>query len=454
VLLTARLAADPSLGVDLNPLAAAWRDASVAKVDDQTVTFTLKEPYAPFLAATTMGLLPAHVFEGVPPAEVPTHPASTQAPIGSGGYRWVGPLEAPASGVKLARFEPYWAATGRARPYIDDLELRYYPTRSAAREALGLRQVQTLGRLPPDSIDSLGAETRIYNAVESGYALVYLNPDNVLFADPAVRKALSMGVDRAGMIQDPDLLNGQGVPAVSPIPPGSWAYDPSVRPTAFDAGQARRTLEQAGWIDSDQDGVRDRDGKPLSFDLAVSSDPLLAGIADRIRQDWAALGVDATVAELDQQSMVNALRNRTFDTVLSTVRLGGADPDPFPLWHSSRIEGGQNFAGFSDPEADRLLAEARRPDPDYPTEISRRRALYDQFQALFAASQPAILLYHPIYAYAVADPTVGGIQLPQLLAGAASRYVTLPSWFVRTERVLAGSRPTPKAVDETAGGGR
>lgn len=437
VLLTAGLAADDSIPAAKSPLTAPWRDAEVRKVDGRTVVVTLKEPYAPFLAATTLGLLPSHLLADVPPAEVPAHPFSVKDPVGAGGFRWGGADPAGGSGVRLQRFDPYWSTTGRPKPYLDSLNLRFYPTRTAAREALGQRQVQTMGRVPPDSIDALGADTRIFNAVDAAYTLVYLNPENVLFADPAVRQALSIGLDRHGLIQDPALLNGQGVAAVSPIPPGSWAYDASVKPTLFDPGQARRLLEQAGWIDSDGDGIRDRDGKPLSFELAVSTDPLMMGMADRLREDWAALGVDARVQALDQQSTVNLLRNRTHEAVLSHIGLPGADPDPFPLWHSSQIETGQNFAGFNNPDADRLLSEARLPAADYPTEIARRRAAYAGFQALFAREEPAIMLYHPIYAYAAADPTVGGIQLPQLLVRPASRYLTLPAWFVRTERVLS-----------------
>jgi peptide/nickel transport system substrate-binding protein len=438
VLLTARLAADESIPAAKSALTAPWKNAELRKIDEHTVVVTLKEPYAPFLAATTLGLLPAHLLADVPPASLPNHPFSVSEPVGTGGFKWAGTDPAAGSGVRLERFDPYWTATDRPKPFLDTLNLRFYPTRAAAREALGQRQVQTMGRVPPDSIDALGADTRIFNAVDAAYTLVYLNPDKqVLFADPAVRKALSLGVDRDGLIQDPALLNGQGVPAVSPIPPGSWAYDATVKSTPFDPGQARRLLEQAGWIDSDGDGIRDRDGKPLSFDLTVSMDPLMMGLADRLRDDWAALGVDARVEALDQQSTVNLLRTREHDAVLSYIGLPGSDPDPFPLWHSSQIETGQNFAGFNNPDADRLLSDARLPAADYPTEIAQRRAAYAAFQALFAREEPAIMLYHPIYAYAAADPTVGGIQLPQLLVRPASRYLTLPAWFVRTERVLS-----------------
>jgi peptide/nickel transport system substrate-binding protein len=442
VVLTAKLAADDNARAPHNPLTTPWRSAEVTRLDERSVRVTLPEPYAPFLAAATLGLVPAHLLAEVPPAELPAHPFSVHAPVGAGGYR-LAPGALTAGGARLERHDGYWAATGRPRPYLDQLQFQFFPTRAAAREAFSQRRVQAMGGVPADSVGALGAETRFYSAVDAGYTLVYLNPQNVLFTDPTVSLALSLGLDRGGLIQDPELLNGQAVPAVSPIPPGSWAYDPAVRPPAFDPAQARKMLEQAGWIDSDNDGVRDRDGKPLAFELAVSNDPLAIGLAERAQRDWKALGADVAVRPLDQQSMVNALRNRTHQAVLFGVNLGGEDPDPFPLWHSSQIEGGQNFAGFNDPEADRLLTEARQPQAAYPAEVARRRQLYAAFQARFAERPPAIMLFHPVYTYAVADREVGGIQLPQLLSGATSRFVTLPDWYARTERVLAvaGGRP-------------
>jgi peptide/nickel transport system substrate-binding protein len=446
VVLTARLAASDAIPVQKNPLVAAWRLAEVRKVDDRVVDIVLKEPFAPFLPATSLGLVPAHVLADVAPADLPRHRFSTIEPVGAGGYRILQPGGLDASGARLVRFDPYWSATGRPRPYLDELYFRFYPTRAAAREALGQRQVHAMGRVPPDTIQTLGSGAALYNAVEAGYTLIYLNPENVLFADPTMRQALSLGLDRVGLIQDPNLLNGQGIPAGGPIPPGSWAYAPDQKPPNYDPVQARRILEQAGWIDSDGDGVRDRDGKPLAFDLAVSSDPLAMGLADRVREDWAALGVDATVQQLDQQSMVNSLRNRTHEAVLFGVNLAGRDPDPYPLWHSSQIQGGDNFAGWNNPEVDRLLTEARQPDASYPAEVAHRQQLYAEFQSLFARELPAIPLFFPVYAYAVSDPTVGGVQLPQLLV-ASTRFTTLPDWYVRTERVLPGSaqtrRPTP-----------
>ncbi len=440
VLLTAALAADDRIQVPKNPLTAPWRQATARKVDDRTVEITLAEPYAPFLAAASLGLVPAHLLADVPPVDLPRHRFSALEPVGAGGFRLLQPGGLTQDSIQLERFDAYWSATQRPRPHLDALSFQVFPTRSAAREALGQRQVQSMGRVPPGSMSTLGPETRLYNAVEPGYALIYLNTEHALFSDPAVRQALSLGLDRVGIIQDPDLLNGQGVVAVSPIPPGSWAYDPSVRGPAYDPVQARRILEQAGWLDSDGDGVRDRDGKPLGVELAVSNDPLFMGIADRVRDDWAALGADTVVQPLDQQGMVNALRNRAHQAALFGVNVSGSDPDPFPLWHTSRIQAGQNFAGFSNPEADQLLAEARQPLPGYPEDVARRKQRYAEFQALFAREQPALMLFHPVYGYAVADPNVGGVQVPQLLVTAASRFLGLPAWYVDTERVWTDSR--------------
>lgn len=441
VMLTAALAADDRIPVPKHPLTAPWHRATARKVDEHSVEIVLAEPYAPFLAAASLGLVPAHVLADVAPADVPRHRFSTVDPVGAGGFRLsqVGGLT-PES-IQLERFDDYWSATLRPSPYLDALSFQILPTRTAAREALGQRRVQSMGRVPPGSINALGADTRLYNSVEPGYALIYLNFEHAVFSDLTVRQALSLGLDRVGITQDPDLLNGQAIVAVSPIPPGSWAHEPSIKGPAYDPVQARRILEQAGWLDSDGDGIRDRDGRPLAMELAVNNDPLFMGVAERVREDWTALGAETVVQPLDQQSMVNALRNRTHQAVLFGVSVSGADPDPFPLWHSSQVQGGQNFAGFHHPEADRLLAAAREPLPEYPADIAHRRQSYAAFQALFVREQPALMLFHPVYAYAVADPNVGGVQVPQFLATTASRYLSLPEWYADTERVLADSDP-------------
>ncbi len=441
VKLTASLAADTSLAYK-SDVAVPWERASVHVVNDKTVVCTLEEPYAPFLEATTLGLLPSHLLADVMPGELLTHRFSTIDPIGCGMYRVAQPGGLCDDEIRLTRWDGHPDA-GDRRPYVDEIRLRVYDTRAAAMEALAQLAVQALGDVQSSAFAMLGEDARLYTAVQAGYTLVYLNPADDIFADPAVRRALSLALDREGIVDSDELLGGQGVVAASPIAPGSWAYDPSVRPVEFDPEAARSVLDEAGWVDGDGDGLRDRDGRTLTFSLETSDDPLLSGIADRIAADWEAVGVGTERRNLDQLSTVSNLKNRAFEAMLFGWERRDHDPDPYPLWHSSQAKDGQNYAQWRDPEADALMVRARKAHPD---DLGGRAALYFEFQRLFAQEEPALILYHPVYTYAVVDPTVGGIQLPQLLARPSDRFLSLSDWFVRTERVFGSDHSDQRST--------
>jgi peptide/nickel transport system substrate-binding protein len=430
--LARRVGEDPSLSVSASPLVRPWARVTATVVDDHTVTLELDEPYAPFLDATALGVLPEHILAGVDPADLPKHRFSQLEPIGTGPFRLDAPGGVESDSVRLARFEDHWDAA-EVRPYLDTLEFRFLPSADAAIEAVGQHDVQSMGDVPAGSFDELGDDARLYSTTEPGYALVYLNFANVLFTDLAVRQALSLGLDREGIVHDPELVNGQGVVARSPIAPGSWAHDQTVGTPPHDPARAREVLEEAGWVDSDADGVRDHEGKRLSFRLGSLDDPRSMATAERIADDWREIGVEVTVEPHNQQGIVHALSNHEYDTMLFSWQLRGYEPDPYPLWHSSQAEDGQNFGGYSNPDVDRLLVEARQAHPE---DRNERKELFGEFQRIFAEDVPALLIYHPVYTYAVVDPNLGGVQMPQLLVDPADRFMTLPDWFVNTERVF------------------
>lgn len=417
-------------------LAEAWRDAQVEALDERRVQVRLSEPYAPFLSAAALSILPAHILAEVPPAEITQHPFSVRSPIGAGPFRLRQPDGIEGDTIRLERFDGHWAAGARA-PYLDQLILRSFPSLEAAGEALGQQSVQGLGGAPAALPAALGAESQAlsHSAAQAGLALVYLNPAESIFASHAVRQALSLALDRDGICGDPSLLDGQCMPAASPIPAGSWAHDASIAVPDFDPEAAGRILDEAGWIDSDANGVRDRDGQPLSFALSVrGDDPLLIEVAERLRRDWTMIGVGVDVAPIPPTSLNTTLRDRAFSALLMRWDLRADDPDPYGLWHSSQVDPpGQNLAGFRDSEADRVLVEARQADPE---DIAGRQSLYRDFQRIFAEQLPALTLYHPIYHYIVANAGVGGVQLPRLIVEPADRFRTLPDWFVQTERVF------------------
>jgi peptide/nickel transport system substrate-binding protein len=430
VVFTAEVAGNPDL-TGKTAKARAWERAAATAVGPHTVRLTLEEAHAPFLEATTLGLVPAHLLATVSPRDLATDRRSTLEPIGAGPYRIVAPGDLQADTIRLTRFEEHWSNDGR-QPFLDAVVFRLYPAAAPALEALAAQGVQAMGGVPASALEELGDDARLYSAVRSGHTVIYLNAaGNSLFADEAVRRALALGVDRDSVIEA--AMDGQAVPASGPIPPGSWAHAGDVPALAYDPATARELLTDANWEDREGSGIRDRDGRDLVFRLAVQDDETMVAIARAVAQDWEAIGVRAQVEVLSEAEMAGALRERRFDASLVRWDLRTEDPDPYVLWHSSQIEGGQNYAGYRNADADRLLIDARRAPPD-DTELRAR--LYADFQALLADEVPAVFLFHPVYNYVVADPGVGGVQLPRLITEPADRFLTLPDWYVRTERVL------------------
>jgi peptide/nickel transport system substrate-binding protein len=230
-----------------------------------------------------------------------------------------------------------------------------------------------------------------------------------------------------------DVLHGQGLVAHTPVLPGTWAYDPEVMQYGYDPERARQLLDEAGWVDSDGDGVRDRDGVKLAFILLGDDQEML----DAVSGMWAQVGVQATPQAVTLTGLTSDfLVPRTFDAALVHWELAG-DPDPYPLWHSTQIKDGQNYAGWDQRAADEAIEKARAI-----SDRAGRKEYLAEFQRIFAEEVPALLLYHPVYTYGVRDK-VHNVQMAPLNSP-ADRFRTVADWYIVTKRITVGS-------DQTAG---
>lgn len=438
VVFTVRLIQDPAIPeLQKTRLAAAWQKAVVEKLDEQRVRVTLPEAYAPFLSAAMLPIVPEHLLAEVPPAELAMDRFSAFAPVGSGRFHLAPRVEGAALEDRLQRFDAHWENRGE-QPYLDTVVLRYFATVEEAVGAVSRHEVQGMGRVPPDALDNLADDDRIrlIEALQSGYTAIYLNASDPLLRNASVRQALSLALDRDGLIQDKRLLGGHGLKGLSPIPPGSWAHDDSLAAPVFDPQQAAVVLDEAGWVDSDGDGIRDREGQPLHFTLSVRDDnPLLGAMAEAVQKGWRTIGIQVDLQNIQGANLAGTLGTRAFTALLFSIELPYYDPDPFALWHSTQIAApGQNYAGFNSPDADQLLVDARRAHPIQGQ--AERRRLYERFQGIFAAELPALIIAYPAYTYVVADPGIGNVQLPSLVVQPADRFLSLPDWYARTERVF------------------
>jgi peptide/nickel transport system substrate-binding protein len=401
-----------------------WRGVTVTQVDDHTVRFALREPFPSFLYYTATGILPVHLLGNVPAAQLPSHPFSTEKPVGTGMFKVESILP---DRVELVANPDFWGQ----KPYLERIEFRFFGDWEGLlaayerKEILGFRvpgprALQALARMPT---------VQLYSAQSASYGLIYLNLRQeaaLYFQEKQVRQALLYALDRQALIDE--VLEGQGLVADSPIPPASWAFDPSIPRYLYDPERAVGLLDASGWVDSDADRIRDKDDTVVSFELLTSDAPLMTGMANAIAAQWRLVGIEVTVRPLPGEAVTDLVRRRDFVAALVEIS-PFADPDPYPLWHSTQVEGwGQNFAGFANEDADRLMEQARAT-----VDVERRTALYHEFQQIFAEEVPSLLLYYPVTLYAV-DAQVRGVQLTPLLHP-SDRFRNLPDWYLEIKQI-------------------
>ncbi|MEW5961223.1 MAG: ABC transporter substrate-binding protein [Chloroflexota bacterium] len=430
VLFTIHLLQDPEFpGVPA--LGQLWQTVTAEKLDDYTVRFLLTEPLPAFTDFTTIGIVPEHILKEAAARDLLSHPFNLK-PIGTGPFVLA---EINAEYARLA-VNPYYAGP---KPRLAQVELHFYPSYQATITAYQAGQIQGIGYIPPEAIPTVANidSLNLYTARVSSYEIIYLNlqaeEEAPFFQEVEVRQALLSALDRQAIIDQ--ALNGQGLVAKGPFRPWSWAFNPEQPTYGFDPAQAQSLLDQAGWTDADGDGIRDRQGRSLAFTLLSGDEPDRIKVAQAVSQQWRQVGVAATV-EVVGAGLGERLARHNFQAALAQVFLAG-DPDPYPLWHLSQIEGGQNYAGWNNDQASMLLEAARAV-----TNQGRRNDFYFEFQRIFAEEVPALILFYPVYTYGVSQE-VHDVQVGPL-ASPSDRFRTLPNWYMLTRRVIYSEAQYPE----------
>ena len=432
VLFTIGILRDPDVQ-GLAALTRTWRSVEVERVDEMTVRFSLSEPYAPFLEFTSMGLLPEHLYSELPATELASGPLPG-LPVGSGPFRIT---EMTAEHVRL---EPN-PLDEINDAYIEALDMRFYPDPPSLITAFANGEIDGISSILPGSISEISAfeDLTLLSSVQSDYVDVLFNldsPNAPFFQEKLVRQALYYGLDREALIND--AAAGQGVVAHSLLTPNNWAYSASTKRYNYDPQNAAALLDEAGWTDSDGDGIRDKEGIPMQFVLHTNNASVNQRLVELIAEQWAQIGVRAvpTPEDIDLFSLATDVLTRgRFDAALIVLQPDN-DPDPYSQWHSSQAGGGgQNYSNWRNEQADALLEQARAT-----TDIEQRRELYGQFQNIFAEEVPALMLYHPVYSYGVSDRIhnvqIGNINDP------AERFNSFANWYIVTQRVPVNQLPT------------
>ncbi len=381
--------------------------ASVEAVDARTFVAKFREPDAAHAMAFVLPLLPEKRYAGKSFVKA----RENRAPVSDGPYRFVS-WKAQDS-IVLERNTRYFGP----RPHFDRVVFRILPENSVAYQAV------LTGDLDETSIDeSLKQQAardpeyaRCCRTVEFynlDYSYIALNNRAPFFSDARVRRALTMLLDRGSIVRN--LYRGSARIISGPWAPDSPAYDPSLDPLPFDPAAAAKLLDEAGWRDSNGDGTRDRAGREFDFELLVSAGSNIGRqIDEMLSAELARVGVKARVRPLEWASFVERIDGGNFEAASLAYSASDSNPDPFPYWHSSQWPpGGLNSGFYRNPEADRLIEEARR---EMKEEV--RVKIYHRLHAIFRDDAPAVFVTNASAKYAFRREIDGLVTSPLGFSG-------------------------------------
>lgn len=430
VLFTVKSVQDPTLKSALN---VTWQGVIVKAVDEKTVSFTLKQPYASFLELTTLGIMPKHIWSKISYEDWTYSEFNTKSAIGSGMYR-VEEISENASGVpEYYDLEVYRPKNGPS-PRIDTIRIHFYGNETDLIAAYRAGKIDAMGGIDPVNAEALaktGAKV-LTSPLPRVFGIFFNQSQAKIFTDVSVRKAVALAINKDTIVLS--VLGGYGEPATGPIPAASKLASPlNKQNTAADTEAAKALLEKAGWkMGSDgiyQKQLSKKETVRLSFEIATNDIPELTQAVNLMAADLREAGIEAIPKVYETGSLnQDIIRPRKFQTLFFGEVISTAS-HVYAFWHSSqRNDPGLNISGYANSKTDALLQKGLATlDPEKEHEI------YDAFQKEIAADVPAVFIYSPSYIYIIRSDmtgiTLGGVTKPE------NRFAGVESWYMNTDRV-------------------
>jgi peptide/nickel transport system substrate-binding protein len=306
--------------------------------DEHTVVFKTKEPSVQMLSMLVY-ILPKHIWEDVPADETKTFKNSPA--IGSGPFQAVEWKEGQS--VRLEANPDYF----RGAPHIDEIIFQLYDNDDTMVQALKNGEVDYIQGIPINLFKSLknqeGIETNSApdpGFTELGFNLYEPSPEviekfdapkkstgNPALLDPEVREAINWAIDEKALTQK--ILQGEGIPGSTLVPPALARYHLKLDESelqGFDIGRSKELLRQAGWKDTDEDGIVDKDGEQLELRLFVRSEDKDSVTAGQFIEGWfEEAGIGLETKAISDTALTDAIYAADYDMFIWGW---GSDPDP------------------------------------------------------------------------------------------------------------------------------
>ncbi len=422
-----------------SPYKVNWDGVNVEKIDEKTVKFILKQPYASFLENATLGIMPMHLWDNSP---MELNDANTN-PIGSGPYI-VNSIGKQSSGIidyyKLVPFKKFILG----EPYIENIDLRFYQNEDSLIKALNNKEVEGVGSIAPANAKILKEKNYQVESLvlPRVFGLFFNQNQNQLFIDKTIIKSIDQTIDKDRIVSE--VLLGYGIAIDSPIPlnimrnykSGKGANQKNNAARQDLLKKVRNDLSKDGWktgpdgfLEKTTTEKKKKVTKKLEFSISTSNAEELAKTAELIKQDLADIGIKVEIKTFEAGNLnQDVIRPRKYDALLFGEIINH-ESDLFAFWHSSqRKDPGLNVAMYTSAKVDKILEEA----PVTIDEESRMKK-YLQFEEEIKKDMPAIFLYSPDFIY-VASRNLKQSEVSRIISP-SDRYLNAYSWYIQTENV-------------------
>lgn len=342
--------------------------------DDETLEIELKEPFAPFLTALTVGIVPQGADEA-------SAQAFAQRPVGTGPFQFV--AARTDQWIRLRAFEKYFDGP----PALGGLE--FQTIRDDTTRVLQLLRGEVdlvQNAVPLMMAEWLRQKAKLEMESDTGinYAYLAFNLRDPAFQDRRVREAIALAIDRDKLIKY--RLKGLARKATGILAPSNWCYEGEVPRYEYDPSRAIALLEEAGLKDPDGPGPQPR----LELTLKTSNKRDRIAMARAIAEELKAVGIRLTVQPYEWGTFFRDIKTGNFQMYSSTW-VGVTEPDIYYYAFSSEQfpPKGANRGYYSNPEVDKLVEAGR-----LTTVTSSRKQIYSQVQKLIARDLPYVSLWY------------------------------------------------------------
>lgn len=401
VVMTVNMQNNPNLDTDAG---FDWGKLdNVAKVDANTVKFTLTEPFAPFLANNLQTFVaPNSVYGKIDPAKQRTDPVALNPTVTGGPYKF--DKRVAGSEIDMSANLTYYAG----RPHYDKVIAKVITDATAATNALINGDVAwhpSLGEAGTGGVSKAKAATgvQVHDFADLGYIDMRLNTrKGHLFDNVLTRQAMATALDKPSIVTA--ATEGRGAVLWGDIVPASWAYDASAVVTfTQDVTKAKSLMTQAGWTIG-ADGVATRPnpngGGTQKF---VGKIRVRAGKAQRIKaaqiisDQLKAIGIQLTPDPTDFKVFYKPITQGNFDVAIAGFGLT-LDPDDYTIFHSSQLtpehKSGNNWTGYVNPQLDSLIDQERAINkPTVAETQTARKAIFNQMEKIISGDVVTYMLW-------------------------------------------------------------